>query len=199
MTEPMNQGTVPIKADNVRSTHHAEIVVFTRDTQGPGATGVCYNNLGLPDEVSDTQFDASFRALDPDSPASTFHGVAVWMNGPRRALMSSFTGAVSDGGKVTDVADIPMRTVATVHVPELDLFFSSERPPYTEITVGRTTEWVFDHGREVAELVAPNGNVYVMQSCSQHVDPGLTLDQRGGGDAHIVFGELENNYQRVDR
>lgn len=87
---------------------------------------------------------------------------------------------------------------------------------------------MFARGQQVYELVAPTGNVHVMQSCSQHVDPSLTLEQlptlgerlqlpegwqyrvrtldedlvvraqRGGGDAHIVFDELENNYQRVD-
>lgn len=222
------QGTVPVAADNLRGMHHAEIVVFTRDPHGPSATGMVYNTLGLTDEVSDAEFDARFRALDPEVLKTTFHGDAVWMNGPRRALMDSFTAAALDEGRTTPVGPIPMRTVATVHVPDLDLFLDTRRPPYTEITVARTTEWVFNRGREVYELVAPNGSVYVLQSASQHVDPDLTLDklptlgerlrlpdgwqyrvrtldqdlvvraQRGGLEAHIVFDEYEDNFQQVD-
>ena len=116
-----------------------------------------------------------------------------------------------------------MRTVGRVHVPNLDLFLSAQRPPYTELTVDRTTDWVFKQGQDVHELVAPSGAVYVMQSMSRHVDPNLeieqlpTLGQRlklpqgwqyqvrtleedlvvpARGDAHIVFDEFENNYQR---
>ena len=83
---------------------------------------------------------------------------------------------------------------------------------------------VFNRGREVYELVAPTGSVYVMQSCSQKVDPNLTVErlptlgeqlpdgwqyrartlgqdlvvraQRGQDEAHIVLDEFENNYQR---
>ena len=221
-------GTVPVTADGLRGMHHAEIVVFTRDPQGPSATGTVYNTLGLTDDLSDAEFDARFRALDPEVLRATFHGDAVWMNGPRRALMDSFTAAALDEGRTTPVGSIPMRTVATLQIPDLDRFLGSRRPPYTEITVGRTTEWVFDRGREVYELVAPDGGVYVLQSASQHVDPDLTLDklptlgerlqlpdgwryqvrtldrdlvvraQRGGTKAHIVFDEYENNFQRVD-
>ena len=95
--------------------------------------------------------------------------------------------------------------------------------PYTELTVNRTTDWVFKQGQEVHELVAPSGAVYVMQSMSRHVDPNLEIEQLptlgqhlklpqgwqyrvcsleedlvvpARGDAHIVFDEFENNYQR---
>ena len=107
--------------------------------------------------------------------------------------------------------------------PTSTFFLSAQRPPYTELTVNRTTDWVFKRGQEVHELVAPSGAVYVMQSMSRHVDPNLeieqlpTLGQRlklpqgwqyrvcsleddlvvpARGDAHIVFDEFENNYQR---
>ena len=116
-----------------------------------------------------------------------------------------------------------MRTVGRVHVPDLDLFLSVQRPPYTELTVDRTTDWLFKKGQDVHELVAPSGAVYVMQSMSRHVDPDLEIEQLPAlgqrlklpqgwqyrvrtlaedlvvparGDAHIVFDEFENNYQR---
>ena len=79
----------------------------------------------------------------------------VWLNGPRHALMDRMTLTVFEDAKVSMVGPIPMRTVATVRVPDLDAFVASERPPYTEITVGRTTEWFFNAGRQVLPAGLP--------------------------------------------
>ena len=89
----------------------------------------------------------------------------------------------------------------------------------------RTTVYVWDQGREVYELVAPDGTTYVMQSYSLAVDPTLTeadLPTLGArlqlpegwryrvrrieeewalevdGEARVVQDELENSYQRVE-
>jgi hypothetical protein len=110
----------------------------------------------------------------------------------------------------------------------LDAFVASERPPYTEITVGRTTEWFFNAGRQVYQLVSPAGSVYIMQSASQHVNPDNTVDRlpalgehlslpagweyrvltleralvvradAEGSPAHIVLDEYEDNYQKIE-
>lgn len=226
--EVSEEGAVPVEAENLHGVHHAEIIVFTRDTDGPGPTGLVDNTLGLTDQVSDAEFDAEFRALDPDQLKVHFHGDAVWMNGPRSALMDSFTASVLEDGKITMVGEIPMRTVATLSIPNLDEFLGGKRPPYTETTVGRSTEWVFKRGSEVYQLVSPTGGIYTMRSASQHVDPSMTVDklaalgerlqlpdgwkyqartleedlvvraQRGGAEALIVLDEYENNYQRID-
>ncbi|MGP4033163.1 hypothetical protein [Pseudarthrobacter sp. 1C304] len=221
-------GAVHVSAENLHGQHHAEIVVFTRDPDGPGAFGMIYNTLGLADDVSDEELDARFRALDPEELKKDFGGDVVWLNGPRRALMDRMTLVVFEDAKVSMVGPIPMRTVATVSVPDLDAFVASERPPYTEITVGRTTEWFFNAGRQVYQLVSPAGSVYIMQSASQHVDPANTVDRLAtlgerlklpqgweyrtptlqedlvvradaeGTPAHIVLDEYEDNYQRID-
>jgi hypothetical protein len=213
------QGVVTLTAENLHGVPHGEVVVFTRDSDGPGASSILYNTLGLPDTMTDEQF----RALDPERLKTDYRADAIWLNGPRRALMDSATAEFLDEGRVSNVGGIPMRTVGRVHVPDLNLFLSAQRPPYTELTVARTTDWVFKQGRDVHELVAPSGAVYVMQSMSRHIDPNLeieqlpTLGQRlqlsqgwqyrvrtleedlvvpARGDAHIVFDEFENNYQR---
>ena len=228
MTAIDQEAAVLVQAEKLHGMHHAEIVVFTRDSAGPGAFGMIYNTLGLTDDVSDEEFDTRFRALDPEELKKDFGGDAIWMNGPRRALMDRMTLVVFEDAKISMVGTIPMRTVATTRVPELDLFLASERPPYTEITVGRTTEWFFGAGSQVHELVSPAGSVYIMQSASQHVDPENTVDRlatlgerlalpdgwkyrtpmleedlvvradAAGAPAHIVFDEYEDNYQRID-
>jgi hypothetical protein len=42
--------------------------------------------------------------------------------------------------------------------------------------VERDTEFRFDAGREVHELTAPDGSIYVMQSYSLEVDPTLDVE-----------------------
>lgn len=215
------EGTVSKLFEGIHGVPHAEIVVFTKDDEGPGAKGIVYNTLGLPVDFTDDQF----RALDPAALAAEFHGDAVWMNGPRRALADSVTVELFDEGRVTSVNGIAMQTVADVHVPDLEAFISAQRPPYTQLLVNRTTLWTFRKGRAVHELVSPDGHVFVMQSLSRRVDPNLDRDRlatlgarlklpagweyrvrtlgedlRVGahGDAHIVLDEYENNYQRED-
>ena len=216
---PANQSTVTKTFENLRGVPHAEIIVFTKDTDGPGATGAAYNTLGLPVDFTDEQF----RALDPAALAAEFHGDAVWMNGPRLALVDTASAELLDGGRVTTVRGIGMHTVAEIHVPDLQTFLSAQRPPYRRFTVVRTTQSLFLKGREIHELVSPEGHQYVMQSLSRHVDPDLSVEQLptigerlqlpegwqyrvrtlgeelrvdAHGDAHIVFDDYENNYQR---
>jgi hypothetical protein len=187
-----------------------------------------YNTIGLTDEVTDEDFDAQFRALDPDALAKEFNADAVWMNGPRRCVMDRLKLTVLENGKITMVGPIPMQTIGTMHSPDLDGFLASERPPYTEMTVGRTTEEFFNDSRQVYQLVSPSGGVYCMHSASLKVDPDNTPDRlptlgerlhlqdgweyrtptleedlvvralRGAGEAHIVLDEYENNYQRIE-
>ena len=47
--------------------------------------------------------------------------------------------------------------------------------PYTDRTIARSNTWRWKRGRTVFELVAPGGDVYVMQSYAQIKDPTLTL------------------------
>lgn len=217
-------------AENLHGVHHGEIVVFTRDADGPGASGVIYNTLGLTDDKSHEQFDAEFRALDPEELKKDFGGDVIWMNGPRRALMDRLDAMIFNDSKISMVGPIPMRTVGTMHLPDLEAFLAGEkeRPPYTEMTIGRSTNWYFNAGRQVYQLVSPTGSVYIMQSASQHVDPKNTVDrlatlgerlklpqgweyrtqtlqeelvvraEADGAPAHIVFDEYEDNYQRID-
>jgi hypothetical protein len=118
-----------------------------------------------------------------------------------------------------------MRPLATVRLPLTALHGGLKRQPYTENTVRRTTVYVYDQGREVYALVAPDGTSYVMQSYSLAVDPNLTeadlpalgarlrlptgwryrvsqLSQewslRVDGEARVIQDELENSYQRVE-
>lgn len=112
-----------------------------------------------------------------------------------------------------------MRRLASVALSPGDL----SQDPYTERSVVRDTEFVFDAGREVYELIAPNRKIYVMQSYAHIVDDSLdeatlpTLSERlqlpegwtyrarfvdadyivvdQDGIATVVQDELQNTYQ----
>jgi hypothetical protein len=117
-----------------------------------------------------------------------------------------------------------MRKLATLRLPLLDVLAGLRRKPYTEKKVERTTVYTYQAGREVYELVSPQGVAYVMQSYSLEVDPALSeaaLKTLGGrlrlppgwryrvrqlnqdwvlrveGYAHVIQDELQNTYQRV--
>ncbi|WP_031174101.1 hypothetical protein [Streptomyces durhamensis] len=132
---PADRGTVTKTFENLRGVPHAEIVVFTKDADGPGAKGTVYNTLGLPVDFTDEQF----RALDPTALAAEFHGDTVWMNGPRRALMDTATAELRDGGRVTAVAGIAMHNVAGVHVPNRGARSMNWSPPGETRTSGKAS------------------------------------------------------------
>ena len=89
----------------------------------------------------------------------------------------------------------------------------------------RQNQYVYDAGKNVYELVAPGGRVYIMQSYSQEIvknlneEALLTLQDRlklpshweyrvrklakelvvrnSGGKAHVVQDDLRNSYQLI--
>jgi len=94
-----------------------------------------------PRAVRHSAVERLFRGLDPQALATEFNGDVARLNGPRRALMDRMTLVVLDDAKVTMIGEIPMRTVATMRLPDRDLFLASKRPPYTEMTVSRPCRW----------------------------------------------------------
>jgi hypothetical protein len=118
-----------------------------------------------------------------------------------------------------------MHKLATVQIAPGSLRDGRNDRPYVENAVARTTVYVFDAGKDVYELTAPDGTRYVMQSYSQAIDPTLTAADlptlgsrlnlpegwrfqvrqpetewvlRISGEARVVQDDLENSYQRVE-
>ena len=202
---------------NLRDVRYCEILVITRD-QGR-LQGVVYNTLGLNDCPA-----AQWQALDPAKIKRDFAAVSVVMNGPRYFMMDS--NALQNPGAVASFDGLELRALATFSLPAGSLLGGAERAPYEETVIDRTTEYVFNQGQTVYELLDPRGQTYVMQSYSQIVDPALKeadlaalagrlrlpegwsyrarrldadLVVRSGGAAHVITDDLGNTYQRVDR
>jgi hypothetical protein len=176
-SESTEKQSVLVSGEKTHGKHHCEILIMNRDADGPGGAGNYYNSLGVVDDVSDEEFDARFRALDPEKLREEFGGDAVRFNGPRRFLADRLTGEAFDGGKVCMVGPIPMYLYGTFVVPDFDAFVAGKQTPYVETVSRRTTAWFFEAGSEVYELVSPEGVVFVMQSASLRVDPGNTVDK----------------------
>jgi hypothetical protein len=179
----------------------------------PDATATVWNTIGLNRCPS-----AWWTALDAGALARELGATVVVLNGPRHFLMDSAraqTGGVRSfhGVRLRTVATIPIRTAAEL-----------AQVPYTDRTIARRNTWRWRRGRLVYELVAPDGDRYVMQSYAQIRDPSLTignlralgrrLDLPSGwryrarrlrrelvltadGKATIVQDELQNTYQLV--
>jgi hypothetical protein len=180
----------------------------------PDATAVVWNTIGL------NKCPASWwDAFDAGALAQELGDSVVVLNGPRHFLMDSVTAGAGrirsfHGQKLRRVATIPIHTAADL-----------TRTAYTDRTVARDNTWRWNRGRTVYELVAPGGDVYVMQAYAQIVDPKLTIAKLSslgrrldpppgwryrtrrlrhdlavgapGGQATIVQDELQNTYQLV--
>jgi hypothetical protein len=135
---------------------------------------------GLQAEVWGTQTlnhcpAESWEALDAEAIKAETGALAVVVNGPRYWLVDA-EGSVFDSDERRTFGDLEMRFLTSVDLSELS-GLSDTIEPYTETTVLRATTYVYRAGDEVYELVSPEGDVYVMQSMSQMVDPNLMLDE----------------------
>jgi hypothetical protein len=207
--------TTPLKMlDDVRDRRYCELFVVKR--QGAGLAADVYNTLGLNDCPQ-----AAWDAIDTAKVASEFGAVRVIRNGPRHFIMDRLAS-----GDITrnaaDIQGLAMRPVATMSLRLLELI--EKRAFYVERTIRRTTDWIFLAGKPVYELISPKGQVYVMQSYSQMVDPSLgytdlvalgsrlkppkgwqyrsrtltaDLVAQSSGEAHVIQDELQNTYQRL--
>jgi len=199
----------------VRDRRYCEIFVARRT--GFNLEADVYNTLGLNDCPQ-----AQWAAIDPAKLKNERNAFTVVMNGPRHFMMDRIV-IERQAQAPASFQGLMMNLVAVLHFPWRDLV---DRKPYTDHTVSRRTRFTFEAGKPVYELTSPSGDVYVMQSYSEIVDPGqrmADLQNLGSrlklpagwsfrtrtlstplaviatGEARIVQDDLENTYQWVTR
>lgn len=195
--------------DGLHDARYCEIIELRGAP--PNARATVWNTIGLNKCPA-----AWWNAFDAADLAQELGDTLVVLNGPRHFLMDSVTASPGrvrsfHGQRLRKVAAIPIRTAADL-----------ARTPYTDRVIERDNTWRWQRGRRVYELVAPGGDVYVMQAYAQILDPSLTigklrtlgrrLDLPAGwryrtrrlthdlavgasGTATIVQDELQNTYQ----
>jgi haloalkane dehalogenase len=219
LVAPFSVKGAPVAAegfrDNLRGARYGEIVLVK--TGFFTLTGKVYNTLGLNDCP-----EKEWKALSPTSIKLSHHAVAVLLNGPRCFLMDQ--ASILKPGRVQNFGSLQARHLANVKITPA-ILLKGKAKPYTENPVARTSVFRYMKGRNVYELVSPQGTVYVMQSFSMQVDPkqtistlpklgsrlhlpqgwkfrvvkpdsDLTLEAKG--KAIVLQDELENSYQRIN-
>lgn len=200
-----------VEKANLRNVRYCEIFVAKR--HGLSATASVYNTLGLNDCP-----EAQWSALNADKLKNELHVSMVVLNGPRYFTMDR--NALANPGAVATFDGLDARLVA-----QLEIKKKRDRRPYTENIVDRQNQYVYDAGKNVYELLAPGGRVYIMQSYSREIDKNLNeeallaLQDRlklpshwdflarklerelivrdSGGKARVVQDDLRNSYQLI--
>ena len=219
LVAPFSVKGAPVAAegfrDNLRGARYGEIVLVK--TGFFTLTGKVYNTLGLNDCP-----EKEWKALSPTSIKLSHHAVAVLLNGPRCFLMDQ--ASLLKPGRVQNFGSLQARHLANVKITPA-ILLKGKAKPYTENPVTRTSVFRYMKGRNVYELVSPQGTVYAMQSFSMQVDPKQTLSTlpklgsrlhlpqgwkfqvvkpesdltlEAKGKAIVLQDELENSYQRIN-
>lgn len=207
--------SLPRPAD-MHDVRYCEVIPVFRD--GVSLNVEVYNTITLNDCPA-----VPWTQLKSDALSKQLDATQVKLNGPRYWVMNRIDGSGdSVSGKVADFGGIQMRQVATLTMKLWQI--NVEDTPYEEMTVQRSTVWVYSKGTTVYELINPKGDVYLMQSYAQIVDPKMNLqklDQLGprlklpkgwsyrtrvlsqelglkaNGKAYIVQDDFQNTYQKV--
>lgn len=150
---------------DLRGVRYGEVIavflrgsVFEAEVYGTQMLNDC------PAELWDT--------LDADGIAAELGAVAVKLNGPRHWMLDGLGQKVAPAEPVIrDFSGLTMRRIALI-----DLGGTPSTAPYTDVHVNRGAVFFFDAGSPVYELIAPDGQAYVMQAYCTGVDPTITED-----------------------
>jgi hypothetical protein len=209
----------PIVSQEIFDRRYCEVVVV--NTEDGTTTQIVYNTLGLNNCPQD-----QWSALTPEIAAQEFGSQSAELNGPRHWLLDNIQQNTAPQPPVGvpqtfTFGGIDTAVRAKIEVPSGTAAVGSQA--YTPNPVQRDTIWIYNQDRTLYELVDPDGNVYVMQSYSQQIDPTLdlrSLDTLGsklglptgwsfktekttdevnlvsGGTAYVIQDDLLNSYQR---
>lgn len=207
--------SMPVPED-LRNVRYCEVIPVFQN--GTTLNVEVYNTLGLNDCPDD-----AWRKLDADKLQALYGAKIVKLNGPRYWMMNKLVaGGATTAGKVADFGGIQMKLRGTLQTKIWQGSVGDKF--YTPNEVHRTTAFTYLAGNQVYELVAANGDVYMMQSYAQIADPKLTLADlehlatrlklpqgwtfrartleadvvlKANGLAYVINDDLYNAYQRV--
>lgn len=156
------------ETSNMRGKRYCEIIL----TKTISSYAV-YNTWGLNDCPEQLWSKVSISAVKKETGSSFVH-----LNGPRYWVIDGFKNTSLINPTIKTISGIPMREAGILHLSVMDLF---KNKPYQSHVVDRKTTWVYQTGKPVFELIAPNGQVFVMQSYSVQKYPQTinTLTQLG--------------------
>ena len=203
--------------DNVRGKRYCEIFIFSGGLTDLTAT--VYNTLGCNEFPED-----QWKAIDKQELKKEFSAKEIIMNGPRYFMMDKIGQTNAEPEKVL-IGGLEMKERAKLHISFKEMMKGKSKP-YEENKIERSTEYVFNKGSKVYELLSPK-HTYIMQSYSQIVNPNLSesdlddlqtkiklpegweykvvildndlvLRTIEEGETFVIQDELQNTYQRIN-
>ena len=215
LAQEATQAVTPNPGVGVRGARYCEVLPIVLQ-QGKLVASV-YNTLGHNDCPADL-----WQAMDVNAIKQQFNALYVLLNGPRYWLMDQIIGrGDTQNGESVVIGGLGFTKRAEVVLTLADM----RTIPYQIRDIERDTEYIFDAGKPIYELISPDGDTYVMQTYSQQVDPTLTmadlatlgdrlrlppgwkyqvvtltsdLTLSANGVAHLVQDEFDNSYQRIE-
>jgi len=157
--------TTMVAAGGLVGKRYCEVLLGHVTSSGLVAT--VYNTYPLNDCP-----ESRWAALDATTIAAANGVPFVVLNGPRYWLMNSIDKRRSGAEVIKTFGGIAMIEEATV---ALGTSVAAAQVPYTPHTVSRQASFTFAAGRQVYELIGPDGTVWVMQTYSQIKDPTLSM------------------------
>jgi hypothetical protein len=148
--------------EGVFGKRYGEVLLVRAGESGPEAT--VYNTFPLNDCPA-----VLWDNLDAQAIAAETGAAAALLNGPRYWLMSSIGKQGRETQEHKSFGGLEMIRQATVKLASMN------PAPYNVNRVDRKAIFVFDAGREIYELIDPDGKRWVMQTYSQTVDSSLAL------------------------
>ncbi|HEX2914953.1 MAG TPA: hypothetical protein VH186_29435 [Chloroflexia bacterium] len=213
--------TTPVGAAStkqLRNLRYCEVIPLYQESGG--LEQYVYNTQGLNDCPAD-----AWKALNANDLAKSLGAVKVFLNGPRYWMMDQIIASGnSASGEIKSFGDLKMQLRAKIEVPAGSAGASGA--PYTENIVERNTDYLFSSGKPTFQLVSPGGDVYIMQTYSQIIDPKLSMEDLPNlgshlklpagwqfrvvtpdqdlhlvakGKAFLIQDDLTNSYQKVTR
>jgi hypothetical protein len=199
----------------IRNARYCEIIPVARS--GFHLVATVYNTLGLndcPPALWDKITEAEMK--------KRFGAIRVLLNGPRHFVMDKIVaGGDTAAGETIEAGGLKLTERASIDLS----IFGMRTEPYQERTIDRDTRYVFEAGKPVFLLVAPDGKRYAMQAYAQMIDKSLSYDDLPGlgarlklpsgwryevmvpksdlvlganGQAIIVQDNLDDTYQKID-
>ena len=165
----------PVAPDepSLHGVRYCELLTVAPGADGVPAAAEVWNTMGLNDCPAD-----AWDAVDLDNVTALTGAAIATANGPRHWVLDSIgAGEMSGSLEVIDFGGLELRSVAVVQLPETaGAAGAAGLQAYTEVSVERDTLFTFRAGRQVYELTAPDGSIYIMQSYTLQLDPDQTVD-----------------------
>ncbi|HVT62821.1 MAG TPA: hypothetical protein VHD33_04960 [Legionellaceae bacterium] len=152
------------KTMNLRNKRYCE-VIFSN-----GYHLEVYNTIGLNDCPESIWKNITVKDIKKETGA-----FFVYLNGPRKFIVDDVVQTRFIDPDIKTFHHLQMRKTGVLEMSVRDIVFGSGT--YQKHSVHRHNTWVYAPGKRVYELIAPNGEVYLMQSyalsAKQHSEKDL--------------------------